>query len=130
SDPSHFFERYVDLQVLHSFPTRRSSDLSELLLNSKSVGIIGTNLTSLDIIMYLKKHNYKNDIIVTSRSGTVPFIRGNEAEVNIDVDALKNKKDITIHDIVDIFKEKVKRKGIDFNIIKKLNEMSVIETLK
>src|SRR5699024_11514895 len=84
SDPSHFFERYVDLQVLHSFPTRRSSDLSELLLNSKSVGIIGTNLTSLDIIMYLKKHNYKNDIIVTSRSGTVPFIRGNEAEVNIE----------------------------------------------
>ena len=60
----------------------------------------------------------------------MPFIRGNEAEVNIDVDALKNKKGITIHDIVDIFKEEVKRQGIDFNIIKKLNEMSVLETLK
>ncbi|HJB79061.1 MAG TPA: FAD/NAD(P)-binding protein [Candidatus Nosocomiicoccus stercorigallinarum] len=103
---------------------------SKLLLDSKSVGIIGTNLTSLDILMYLKKHNYRNDIIVTSRSGTVPFIRGNEAEVSIDVNALKNKKGITIHDIVDIFKEEVKRQGIDFNIIKKLNEMSVLETLK
>ncbi|CAM3295790.1 FAD/NAD(P)-binding protein [Nosocomiicoccus ampullae] len=105
-------------------------DHSELLLNSKSVGIIGTNLTSLDIIMYLYKHNYKNDIIVTSRSGTVPFIRGNEAEVSIDVNALKNKKDITIHDIVEIFKEETKRQGIDFKFIKKLNEMPVLETLK
>ncbi|WP_040928452.1 FAD/NAD(P)-binding protein [Nosocomiicoccus massiliensis] len=117
----------IDKYIATPFPIERNSDV---LLNAKSVGVIGTNLTSLDIIMYLHHHNYKNDILVTSRSGTVPFIRGNEAEVDIDVEALKQNTDITIQTIVDIFKEETKKQGIDFHLLTELNDMPVLDSLK
>ena len=116
----------IDNYIATPFPIERNS---EVLLNAKSVGVIGTNLTSLDIIMYLHHNNYKNDILVTSRSGTVPFIRGNEAEVDIDVEALKQNRDITIQTIVDIFKEETKKQGIDFHLLTELNDMPVLDSL-
>ncbi len=118
---------HLEGYIGNPFPIESHQDL---LLHAQSVGIIGTSLTSLDIIMYLQTHGYNNKIVVTSRAGTLPFIRGHKTEVQVVADRLLLEKEHpTPDDFIQAVYEETKRHALDFDLLYQLNDMSPLDSL-
>ncbi|CAD2072290.1 FAD/NAD(P)-binding protein [Phocicoccus pinnipedialis] len=118
----------TDAFISTPFPINAYKDQ---LLRSDSVGIIGSSLTAIDIMMFLYTNQYNGKILAASRSGVLPFIRGSEADITITKDSwMQEQETPSISHFMEAIEDELNALGIDFNLVYELNDMSVEESLK
>lgn len=106
-------------------------DKKDRLLNTQRLGIIGSGLSAVDIIVFLYKYNYKGIIKTISRNGLFPLVRGKKAQVktpNLDIEIAKEKP--SLEAIIEAIKKDALNYKISFNMFKELLSMSVYEGFK
>lgn len=104
--------------IRHPYPVKEK--LKEVSDHSR-VGIIGTGLTAIDLMLYLKKEKKDVSICFTSLDGAFGAVRGEEAPVDLTyfskkrilLERNKNNGFIPLETMVEWFKKEAALQGVD-----------------
>lgn len=93
----------------------------EKIKDSKSIFIIGTGLSAVDILVHLYNRNYEGNVHLYSRRGLFPVLKSKDAKVHNDnmIEEL-NSKEASLKNMVNAFMKDAEHNGIKFkNLIPK-----------
>lgn len=106
-------------------------DKKEKLLQGKKIGIIGTGLSAVDIIVFLYKYNFNGKIKAISRNGVLPIVRGTNVKVltpNTDREVINDKPQLKR--ILDALEQDAKNYKLSFEKYEILKEPTTSKTYK
>lgn len=121
SDKFESLNQYND--YLHSpYPV---SALSQTIHPEATIGILGSNLSAIDVIVALKAQGHSGDIHCFSRQGILPAVRSIHAckwenrPCKADIHALAQAKNdkLSLQDVFDFLHEKISTLDPQFNIL-------------
>ncbi|REI00263.1 pyridine nucleotide-disulfide oxidoreductase [Staphylococcus felis] len=123
-------------KYIHSpYPTFRT--LEDVSQNDR-IAIVGTGLASLDVIRYAMTHHQKRPILLASRSGKLPSVRGDMQDIKLrfitmnNFDALKsdNMGVVPLEEAIRLFKKECDYLGIPLQKLLNRRKYDAIRDLK
>lgn len=99
------------------------------------VGIIGAGLSAIDCIRYLILEGKKEKVFMFSRSGEMPSVRGEYANIELkhftkeNLKTMINNDEIPLNSLKQLFLEEMKSNNVDYGLLKR-RTANTIEDLK
>lgn len=121
------------------YPIKRTS---RLICKDASVAVLGTRLSAIDAVLGLKAHGHRGKVVLHSRSGTLPSVRGAQGRYEPKFLTLENIKNhiskfgnIRLNNVIELILKELSAAGqtIDFdirNIDSVCTQPSALEFLK
>lgn len=129
--------KHCDQFIYNPYPVEEK--LSNLQAN-QNVAIIGTGLSALDIMTYLKRDNESRPVDMFSLEGLARTVRGHNYQDKINLEYLSSEqlaafadqldRPLTADDIMNQFKKEVTEHGVDFDYFWNERVNDTIESLE
>lgn len=121
---------------MHSpYPANHTLDSID---DDQEIAVIGTGLASLDVVRFALSNHHKKPIILASRSGKMPSVRGTMQQVKLkhltmktfDKIKAQNMGVVPLDDVINLFKKECERLEIPLEKLLKRRKYDTVKDLK